>query len=305
MRGLNKKYIIKLTTITIIIATIKGFDNDLLRLSNFPEKLKYLSIYKYIYTFINLYFNIYKLFTPKMKIIDLLNTIATFFVNETTANIMPEIKGFDETCIEYRQQLDTYCTLITVAPRQQNKAYEKLKDKLMNFIIKFKGGSENEIILLVCKNVCPPDMLLRCDITQYKQMFRRFITECVEKLTTYMLSECNSFLSLIITPNRSLDKIQKYRSNLITLFEDIVNKIMKSLYIQFACTDRSIDPNIYSQSDENKIIEQLKKQNEDLQFTILKLKEDIGIFKQRIAFFEMRGVPEEQEPEEQSEESEE
>jgi hypothetical protein len=218
--------------------------------------------------------------------------IATFFVNELTASVLPP-DGVDVNI--YRQQLDAYAVSITSFIGQYNEAYEGVKERLIAYITKYAHVDKHAIIAEICRTVCPPHILQKLDESKKSALFRRFITESIKKMVVLTISMSNEIL-IQINSGQS-DARAKYRQGLVPNFMDYLNDVKQDLYAEFSGGNNT---EIRRVRTEQKISEELRAQNEELQFRILKLNEENRKLKQQLTFLQMNEKSEESEETDES-----
>lgn len=222
-----------------------------------------------------------------MNIQNIVQVMATFFVNELSVNLMPDIKERTDFIMAYRVNIDMYCTSTTAVLNQHNPSYELLRKKLLRFIYTYIPSTDEEFVNFLCSNICPPSIISQYKYDSRNQLLRRFITDCIKLLTTYMLAQSSEYINVFFTRNKT--NIGTFRQNLLNNFATIINKIISDLYIECINSDKDINHQVLVNIDENsKVISELRHQNEDLQFNILRLKEENAKLKQRIVMLEVK-----------------
>lgn len=214
-----------------------------------------------------------------MKITQITNIISTFFVNELTGVIMPATGENGEMLRVYRSNVDMYSTSSTFGLNQKNDVYESVKYKCLEYIARYAQQSHIDIINFICSNVCPPNVIANCSNEERKQLFRRFLTDCIKALTTIVLSNSEKIIQL--SPNQ--EKIKQLRIDLVKKFNSIINNVITDIYVKFTKNTNLINEKIFELSDQEKIIEELRLQNEKLQYQILRLKDENNKLLQRLA----------------------
>jgi hypothetical protein len=214
------------------------------------------------------------------------NIIATFFVNELTASILPPDK---KNVTIYRQQLDAYCTSVTSFMGQYNESYETVLNRLMQFTVKHKPmENKANIIRSICVSACPAQILAKFRAHEMDALFRRFIVEAVKKMTALVISISNEILQHVNTDTR--EKLLKYKNSIVPNFEDYLVDVSQNIYAEFSGGNLG---EVRRVRTEQRIIDELQKQNEELHFKFLKIEEENRTLKQRIASLTIRDEEEE------------
>lgn len=204
------------------------------------------------------------------------NITATYFINELTSKLLPTPR---DNVVLYNRALDGYTTAVCGFIGQVNPAYEAVHKNLMSFITKYKPSETNESVLhLVCTALCPPGILTKLKTKDRETLFRRFLSDCIKKMVILTLSYSKEIIMRV--NNNTPEELRKFRLGLIVYFEDILLETQQNIFIEFSGNSSGETRRIHT---EQKIISELRSQNEDLQFRILKLTEEVQKLKRELA----------------------
>ncbi len=215
--------------------------------------------------------------------------LAAFFANEFLITILPQSKNSklkkEDYLREYRENIDNYCNSINSFMRQQNPAYEIVLEKLVNYFKKYINTSKEYIIEFACTEICSRNYNSKLSKAEKASLFRKLITECVKSFTSQSLVNTTTYVDFILNPsfNKKKEELAFFKKKIVLNFELCITDIKNQIFTEFSCLEQGKDPNtITIISTENKMIEELRQQNEELRFEYLRLKEENYKLKQEL-----------------------
>ncbi len=228
--------------------------------------------------------------------------IAVFFANEFLISIMPSSqvsKNSSEIDLEkYRYNIDNYCNSCCALLGQKNPAYETILEKLVNCFRKSISCTRDMLIEFTCKELCSASMLKSFENTEKVNLFRKFLTDCVKSFTAYILVISKEYVDKIAKKDKEM--LILYRKGIVQAFENNIVEIKNQFFAQFSCIEKGKNPEEVSViRAENKLLEELRKQNEELRYENLQLRDKIArlLEQERVLKFEKSEKIEKTEPE--------
>jgi hypothetical protein len=221
--------------------------------------------------------------------------LAAFFTNEFLLSILPKRNNAkkEEYLKEYRENIDNYCNSINSFMRQQNPAYEIILDKLVTYFKNYINCNKDSIINFACSEFCSKNYLYNFSKIEKAGLFRKFITECVKNFTALALVNTTTYVDYILGIKNKPEETKFIKKKMVTNFELAITEIKNQIFTEFSCLEQGKDPNTISIiSTENKMIEELRKQNEELRFEYLQVKNENHNLKQKILLLENIEKPE-------------
>lgn len=196
------------------------------------------------------------------------NLLATFFANEFLISIIPKNEPILKN---YRANIDNYCNSVTAFQNSKNPAYEILLEKLAGFYYSYTGASQHNFINFTCGEMCSSIFLTQMNDRDIYALYRKFITACVKSFAARALVISKEYVDILKT-----GKSKEYRENIVKSYENIILENKNQIYTEFAYLEKGKDPSTVSViNNENKVLEELRMQNEELRFENLQLKEQL------------------------------
>lgn len=206
------------------------------------------------------------------------NIIATFFVNELLTTILPTSRK--DLLERYRDNLDDYFNTLSMFSTGRNPAYDVVEGKIVAFHNKYVSIDKNTLIERISGELCSPASFSRLSFVDKAGLFKKFILNCCKTFIAICLSNSAIYIKFCekdsLTEKEKLE-LKKFKQSTVQKFEKIIDNNKNQLYSQFMCLERGEDPQTIDViNKESKLLEELRKQNEELRFTILKLKDELS-----------------------------
>ncbi len=196
--------------------------------------------------------------------------MSAFFANEFLISIA------DPILKKYRENIDNYCGSTTGFINQRNPAYEILIDKLTQYFNKYIRTSRAELIKFTCSELCSKFYLNKMNDRDKTALFRKFITACIKSFAARALIISDEYIKLL-TDKKKANNLTLFRKNIVQNFEIIISENKNQLFAEFSCLEKGKDPSSVSViNSENRLLEELRKQNEELRFDNMRLQEKLS-----------------------------
>lgn len=215
--------------------------------------------------------------------------LAVFFANEFLVSILPNSskiknKSRDVVLKEYRENIDNYCNSTTGFIRKQNPAYEIVVEKIVSFFKAYIPSTRESIINFACSELCSKITLSKISAQDKQGIFRKFLTENIKAFTAHALVNSTAYIDFYIGAKTNTNEAKLLQKKIINSFEIIISDNKNQIFAEFSCFENGKDPSTISViSNENKIIEELRKQNEELRFEFLRVQEENFKLKKQLA----------------------
>jgi hypothetical protein len=214
--------------------------------------------------------------------------LAVFFANEFLVSILPtssksKSKKKDDVLKEYRENIDNYCNSTTGFIRQKNPAYEIVIDKITSFFKSYIPSTRESIINFACSELCSKVTLSKINAQEKQGIFRKFIIENIKAFTAQALVNSTSYIDFIIGTKIDPQEAKLSQKKMVNAFEVIISDNKNQIFAEFSCYENGKDPSTISIiSNESRMIEELRKQNEELRFEFLRVQEENYRLKQEL-----------------------
>lgn len=214
--------------------------------------------------------------------------LAVFFANEFLVSILPtssksRSKKKEDVLKEYRENIDNYCNSTTGFIRQKNPAYEIVIDKITSFFKSYVPSTRESIINFACSELCSKITLSKVNAQERQGIFRKFIIENIKAFTAQALVNSTNYIDFIIGAKVDPAEAKLAQKKIINAFEVIIADNKNQIFAEFSCYENGKDPSTISIiSNESRMIEELRKQNEELRFEFLRVQEENYRLKQEL-----------------------
>ncbi len=214
--------------------------------------------------------------------------LAVFFANEFLVSILPtssksRSKKKEDVLKEYRENIDNYCNSTTGFIRQKNPAYEIVIDKITSFFKSYVPSTRESIINFACSELCSKITLSKVNAQERQGIFRKFIIENIKAFTAQALVNSTNYIDFIIGTKIDPAEAKLAQKKIINAFEVIIADNKNQIFAEFSCYENGKDPSTISIiSNESRMIEELRKQNEELRFEFLRVQEENYRLKQEL-----------------------